>query len=355
MNLKNSYFIILMVKYYKVDSIDIKNLVAFHAPNKKFEIIEYNSKKMNVDCIKKKYPLMSLMIPKGQCIFTEIDMEMYKYKNISGDNTFYIVNPQDNTYVLFDSSKFYVGEGTKINIWDEYIDNSYVEIENQEIIFENETMGLDLKQIIYSVININCNNNHTFIKVTNIFRKNDITRMYEKYGTMADEILPYIENKQIDENNRFSRIKLIQNVLSKDVCYWIMNEAEKQQWSDCKHKNYSSCLSIEKIPAVLNFVIYSCHYWLDNVKQLYDFYDIKLELNIKEIFIAKDDISYVKEKRNDDAHIIFNIQLNNTTEYLEYNEKRILLNQGDMIVYNNQTMRTRGNNYVLVLMIEFVL
>jgi hypothetical protein len=290
-------------------------------------------------------------------------MDMYKYKNISDENIFYIVNPLENTYVLFDSSKFYVGEGTKINVWDEEIINPYHEIEPQEIVFENKNMNLDLKKIIYLPIDIE----GLTSKVNNIYRKNNYEKLYETHGVIVDDIIPFIEDGEIKTTNRFNRMKMIQNVLSKDVCYWIMNEADKQKWVDCTHRNYSNCISIETIPGVLNFVLYNCHYWIVEVKRIFDMNLINL--NVKEIFIAKDEIRQTsvtqnsmskpsanqKKKTNDDAFIILNIQLNENADGIFYNEDNILLNQGDMIVYNKKTNRERGNNYVLVLFIDIVL
>jgi hypothetical protein len=351
MNLKNNYFIILMVKYYKIDNINIDKIISFHAPNKKYEIIEYNSNKMNVDCVKKKYPLMSIIIPKGQCIFTEIDMEMYKYKNITDTNTFYIVNPIDNTYVLFDSSKFYTGEGTKINIWDENIDtNTDIDttFEPSEISFEEINMSHDLKKIMYLPIKIDY---HTSVKVKNTYTKIDYTRLYEKYGNIVDDLIPFIENKELDENNRFIRMKHVQKILSKDVCYWIMNESDKQEWSDCVYTNYDICVSIEKIPGVLNFILYSCHFWFMEVMKIYN---VQIPLNIVEMFIAKDD-KRIRKKSSDDKLIILNIQLNETTIPIQYDNESILLNQGDMFVYNKKTIREKSNNYVLVIMIDLTL
>jgi hypothetical protein len=345
-----------MVKYYQVEKLSIEQIVAFHAPNKRYEVIDYKSNKMNIDYVKKKYPIISIMIPKGQCIFTEIDMEMYKFKNILNENIFYIVNPIENKfgYVVFDSSKFYVGEGTKINIWDEdvfHLESVKTDVQNVEptlILFDTNKMNLDFKKIIYSPVNIE--NKNTFIKVFNHYIKNDYTKLYEKYGTIIDDLIPYIENRNLEVGNRFNRIKVIEKVLSKDVCYWIMNECEKHHWVECKHSNYSSCINIENIPCVLNYVLYASNYWVTHIKGIYD---MEVDLNIKEIFIAKDGIVQKRDKKNDDAFIIFNIQLNETTIPLNYNNDTFLLNQGDMIVYNKKTMRDRGNNMVLVLMIDF--
>jgi len=342
-----------MVKYYQVDfniEFNIEKLISFYSSNKKYEIIEYKSNKMNIDYVDKKYPLLSILIPKGQCIFTEIDINAYKYKNISSENIFYIVNPLENSYVVFDSSKFYSGEGIKINIWDEIKDEKEIDlVDMKEIIHENIEMRINLKDKIYSEMKYDIKNK--FVKVQNSFIKNDYKRMYEKYGLITDDLIPFIENKDLHIDNRFNRIKLIKNVLSKDVCYWIMNESEKQKSDDGRYSNYSDCVSIENLPGVLNFVLYSSHYWLTHVKQLYD---MNVVLNIKDIFISKNSTKSIKGKNNDDGFIILNIQLNETTESLTYNNDNILLNQGDMIVYTKKTMRECANNYVLVLIIDFV-
>jgi hypothetical protein len=335
------------MKYYQTNKIDIPQIVSYHAPNKKYEVINFTSTKMNID----KNHFMTIMIPKKQCIFTEIDINGYKFKNIPDENMFYIIHPLENTYVVFDSSRFYVGEGIKINIYHENIEEiesqkDYEEtdcqkIHIQEIELDEFKMSIDLKNIIYKTITITGPHG----KIINSYKKDYI--LYEKYGAIADELKPYIENTPLQEGNRFLRMKVIENVLSQDVCHWIIHESEKQIWSDCVHTNYSSCISIEKIPAVLNFVLYACHYWLAEVKRIYD---IEMMLNIKEIFVSKNTRNQIKT--NDNAFIILNIQLNQTYEPIEYNEA-ILLKQGDMIVYNKKTLRTRGDNYALVVMVDF--
>jgi len=81
---------------------------------------------------------------------------------------------------------------------------------------------------------------------------------------------------------------------------------------------------------------------------------MNIKLNIKNIFVAKNYGSQKrKEKCNDDSFIILNIQLNNKNESIMYNDDSIILEQGDMIVYNKKTVREKCNNYVLVLMIDY--
>jgi hypothetical protein len=206
-------------------------------------------------------------------------------------------------------------------------------------------MNHDLKKIMYLPITINYD---TSVKVINTYTKTDYTRLYEKYGNIVDDLIPFIENKELEKNNRFIRMKHVKNVLSKDVCYWIMNECDKQEWSDCIYSNYDMSISIEKIPGVLNFVLYSCHFWLVEVMKIYN---IKIPLNIVEIFIAKND-NRTRKKSSDDKLFVLNIQLNETEIPIQYDNQSILLNQGDMFVYNKKTIREKSNNYVLVIMID---
>jgi len=338
-----------MVELFTVETIDILQIISFHAPNKKYEIIDFSSNKMNVDYVKKKYPLLSIIIPSGQCIFTEITLDMYKYKNISNKNTIYVINPEENTYVLFDSSKFYCGKGTKINVYEEVDDNNIYNslyIITEKSLIESES-NINLKKIMYDQINFVLNPG----KLSNSYNENNYSKLYETYGSIVDDLIPYIENNQIDTTNRFNRMKVVKNVISKDVCFWIINECEKQQWVDCKYLNYPICVSIEKIPGVLNYVLYTLNYWITHIKSLYE---MNVKLNVKDIFIAKNNNSQKRiEKMNDDAFIVLNIQLDNMNNSIIYNNDSIQLEQGDMIVYNKTTLREKCNNYVLVIMIDF--
>jgi len=343
-----------MVQIFQVhsDTMDISQIISFHAPNKRYEIIDYSSNKMNVDYVNKKYPLFSIIIPNGQCVFTDITMELYKFKNIPNENTLYVVDPEENTYVLYDSSKFYVGRGKKINIWDEDISSNIssdisCNIEIKEKTFIESNVNMNLKKIIYETINFNLKPG----KLINSFTINNYDKLYEKYGDIINDLIPYIENTEVDIKNRFNKMKVLKNVLSKDVCFWIINESEKKTWSDCKYPNYSTCVYIDNIPGVLNYVLFTCQYWIDHVRILYD---MNIKLNIKDIFVAKNNDSQKRiEKCNDNSFIILNIQLNKNNESIIYNDDSIILEQGDMIVYNKKTVREKCNNYVLVLMIDY--
>lgn len=329
------------------DQLDknIIELVSKHIDlsNNLIEYSNYESSKMGIDKNGKDH--FSVLIPNKKCIFTEIDLESFKYKNITDNNTFFVCMPDH--YMVFDGSKMYCGSGLKINVSGQFqikqINelNKFIELNEINQIYETH---IDFKKLLYEkVILIDINKT---TKVYNSYKKIDYNDYYEKYGNVTDDLIPFIENKNLQENNRFLRKKLIQNVLSKDVCYWIMNECNRNVWNDCPHSNYSTYISIEKIPGVLNFVLFSCHYWLSEVNKLYD---MNVKLNVKQIFISKPTKVHTL-KNTDDAHIILNIQLDNEG-IIDYGEK-ILMNQGDMFIYNKQTTRSNGN-YVLVLFVDF--
>jgi len=194
-----------MVELFTVETIYILQIISFHAPNKKYEIIDFSSNKMNVDYVKKKYPLLSIIIPSGQCIFTEITLDMYKYKNISNKNTIYVINPEENTYVLFDSSKFYCGKGTKINVYEEVDDNNIYNslyIITEKSLIESES-NINLKKIMYDQINFVLNPG----KLSNSYNEDNYSKLYETYGSIVDDLIPYIENKEMNESNRFHRCR----------------------------------------------------------------------------------------------------------------------------------------------------
>jgi hypothetical protein len=210
---------------------------------------------------------------------------------------------------------------------------------------------------------------NSIILINNIDKNyNDILKLSDKYGDICHDLYPFV-NRHLDINidltNRFYKNKIIQNVLSKDVCYWIINESEKIELGKCKYNNYDTYISIEKIPSVLNFLLFIINFWLLNIKKLYSCEN--LNFNIIDIFISK----YTKEIINDHANceesfLTLNINLNNDFDYKDGeiiftgNEEKIKINQGDMLIYNGKQKRTKGIvsegvKYVLIIFIELII
>lgn len=393
----------------------------FHMKNKSIEFnpdqhtIEFsslttlNSFKLDYHKKTKKYPLFSIVLfldetySPNPMIFTDIDMESYKYKEIKDENTFVCIKPGKNTQLVFDSSKYYgiykMNENStqtqilKINIWDTKINEIPVYVsdknknENISINITPLTNATNYEHIVYK------NMIHLFLYeeipklfvLENILSKypedsqiiinntnknyNDINTLLETYGEIAHDIYPFVNNTidvPIDfENNRFYKNKIIQKIISKDVCYWIINECEKFEWETSKYQNYNTYLNIEKMPSIMSFLLFISNFWLMEIKKSYKCENVKF--NINDMFVSKFTKEKINEKQNmDNSFLIMNIYLNDDVDYkdgeiiFENTNEKIQIHHGDCLLYNGKKNRTIGSvsdgvKYVLVLIIDIML
>jgi hypothetical protein len=423
-SLKNDYIYNLsyLNKHTKDENVRelenyIYNTIVFYFNNKQqnFDenkyIIEYSiynhSKSLNIEYNKatKSYPILSILCNIGDksdtdyFIFTDVNLENYKYKDVSDENNFIVYIPEKNSNLVYNGSTYngliknvnskniYI----KINIWESKIENtnimhnnrdsSYIEfIENSNNTYEYVIRENIMEKLLYEDTEILTNKIKNFILkncsgieekgiIINIKNKNNLLNGYEiiqeAYGDMAEDIYPFINtNINIINNNRFNRNKLIKNTLSKDVCFWIIDESEKRKYQDSPFKNYSTYLNVEYLPGVLNFVLYVSNIWFYEIKNRYSI-NCELHLNIKNVFICKDfkyndDLS----KNIDNNFLTINIQLNESSDYtggeIEFEDNdKVNLQQGDMLIYNGRKLRSKGKvesgcKVVLVMMIELV-
>jgi hypothetical protein len=198
---------------------------------------------------------------------------------------------------------------------------------------------------------------------SNYIEQSDICQIYG--DELAKDIFPFVNKDDdtiIDSDNRFYKIKLMTDILSHEICYWIINESEKvKEWNPSPYKNYDNYLNIEKLPHILNFILYISNFWIVNINKLYDLNNKNLRINIKDIFVSK----YCKSNIDNDYYIdnsflSLNIALNEITDFTEGEIKfddlnKIKLNQGDSVIYSGKTERTKGSvsdgvKYVLVLL-----
>ena len=352
--------------------------------------IEYN-KKM------KKCPLITILTffsEENLCI-TDIDLESYKYKEIKDDNMFACFKSSKNSQIVFNSSKyygFYNASGSKfikINIWDCKIENNQQILPVYNHYIEPVITSLEMPYTIESLIYKNMINiflyetDHSLFLIDNILAKYpensliyinntsktfiDIQYLEEKYGEVATDIFPFV-NTDIDEiidkeTNRFYKNKIIQNILSKDICYWIINECEKKEWNVSKYKNYNTSINIETVPSILNFLLFITNFWFMDIKKSYNCNSITF--NITDMFVSK----YTKEKIIEDKYsdgnfLVLNIFLNSIDDYKDgeivfENDEKISIQHCDLLLYNGKRLRTKGSvsdgmKYVLVLMIEII-
>jgi hypothetical protein len=394
----------------------------FHLKNKNLELdmnkynIEFcfdnENSNFKIDYNKKKsYSLFSIITfledDSNPFILTNIDLESYKYKEIPDENTFVCFKPKKNSQIVFDSSKYYgfykLKENNckilKINIW-EKLDNGDFEISrylsnvnNKKHDLNDITITISLSEneisketVIYKqLINIFLYEKNSRIEYfENIIKKYpenskiiinniikdyiDIAFLQDNYPDIADDLYPFVNKKteiSVDINNRFCKNKLIRNILSKDVCYWILNECEKNKFEQSKYNNYPTYLNIETIPSVLNFLLYVSNFWSIEIKKLYRCENIKL--NISDIFVSKYTKSSHSEIKNADGSFLsLNIYLNSDVDYIdgeivfEDNEQKLMIKHGDVLIYNGKKKRTSGVisdgvKYILVIMLEIIL
>ena len=407
-----------------------------------FSIFNENNFVIDYEKSRKKYPLLSTMTYLGggdyaenYLIFTETNLEEYKYKEFKEVEQMLCSIPQKNCHILFDSSKYYGfcgggGSGSggsskplclKINLWnvkpsgainyvatDDTIGWGGVVCGAGSLIFEKQINNIceetlisnknilekllynnegreqikNLDEIINKYIAVGVGAGagaetmqKNIIRINHKFKNFTFLDLTTKYGKNAEDLKPFISDEGADvamsENNRFNKNVVIRNLLSKDICYWIINETIKyNRWTvSSVYKNYSANLNVENIPAVLSYVLFVGNFWLQKIKEIYGVPEI--DCNIKDIFISK----YTKEENvvgvswnKDNTFLSLNLQLNDGVDFQGGEIKfsgggddvcNYCLQQGEALIYNGKKERTNGavvygEKYVLVILVELV-
>lgn len=341
-------------------------------------------------------------------MFTKINQEDYTFKEIPLDNILFLNYLNNDTITVFDNKNCYQIVNLNNNIKDIFLLNiqiieDNIDIEQYELMPNignncKELDCMDLESIKLQVVEpikldydynnflteymyiydyedkkgilldiIQNENNSCFIinnklKMTTIYDS-----LYLKYKDIAVELYPLTVEKNNDptenQHNRFQKIKYLQNCMSCDVCYWIINEALKSNaWKENPYHFGGDYLCLENIPSVLNYLLFISTMYLKQLNLSYSL-DI-IDYNIKDIFIIRFDNNYVRSKvqKPGNPHFTLCIQINDSKDYKkgnilvyednEYNE--IQTSQGDLLIYNalkniyNDTI-SNGEKYMLFL------
>lgn len=326
----------------------------------------------------------------SRLLFTDIDFEQYKYKEFNNDSYFHIIKPNDYYIIDYDFTKCFItfGEmnylkidiydsGEKIDIYDsgEKIDILYSNNlinEEYKINPEVKIVSLDfLNDLLYKnneIINDIVSN---FVVFTN-YKENTYKHLLEHYGNIIDDIKNVLVNDIIlKPDNRFYKKYIYPTFLSKDICYWIINESENKSkqiggWvMNETYTNYKMIMSLDILPSILNFMMFKLHYFMNHIKEHYSMNLI--DINVHEIFVVK----YMEQEKdnslsftNDKLFLTMNIQLNDIVDFdggciMFENDEPFILQQGDLLMYNKKLKRTNGNvtmgvRYVLVIMLELM-
>lgn len=377
------------------------------------EVIFCNSldNKFTIECDKltKQSPVSTMMLFASEIqsplVFTHIDTEAYKYKEIPSESELYLYKPRLNTCIAFDSSKFYgfYKQSTfeepndlrfiKINLWRAQISKELYELPpnslNFDIVIEEGIQDLQktifnsglIEMLLYERKYITDLENiikedefvqwRGIVKVSNKYRKYiDFNELQTKYGDLAEDLYPLISSQDIQRLNRFSKTKIFLNVLSKDVCYWVINECEKvNKWNKSPYINFETYLNLEILPSILSYFLFVSNYYLMQIKKGFEIENKDVKFNIKDIFITKvsNNFKYNSNKRIE-SHFIATIQLNDEKDFQgglftfqnDSQDPSIALMQGDMLVFNgNQNLSisqiTQGERYLIVFLIEITL
>jgi len=383
-------------------------------PNSDSFAINYNKKQ-------KRFSKMSVLINLSvdpepvPILLTNIDTDAYKFKDYKYNNIFNVAYLKPYSIIQHDNDKYFVWfnnpsnpndfyDVLKITLWSKE-DNTSLSIdessqenltkrmlqENIEYIekyvgeyAEDELYDSGIfDEIFYKKTNRNLENLVGVIKKNKdcadymelmvSTKKNSVSLNYlkNKYGLLAEEIYPFTKNNMdINADNRFYRQKLYKNILSKDVCYWIINEYEK---TILKHANEKiiTMLNIDYIPGVLNFLVFISNLWFGEIKEAFGINHLRL--NLTDIYVNKYDnnnsnyINSIKE-----SFLCLNICLSSPNTYsggefgfynnmmVPYdNDDKINFEQGDMLVHNNKKKIKlmpikNGNVYFLTLVSEII-
>jgi len=418
--------------------------------NIEYSLIEYSENlRVENDNENEKTPLLSILsfikVSDHCMLFSNINNENYKYKEVCGEDNFYaIVIPTDNTHVVFDGSKYYgffdiqkkYSEAEaeaekqaeeeaeaekqaeeeasvpkiknsefyylKINVWEEDSSSAHltntredqassvqfiIDYDEQNIIRYNKYV---INNEIHENIIYNTNEDYTISSVYDILKEKysqlirnvviylnlssninvNYNYLLNKYGIIVNDILELSSDKNITENNRFYKNKIFQNLISIDVCHWIINETEKNgNWIESSYNNYEYSIKAEEISHVFNYLIFSSNMWIQFLKTKYNVPQ-DMKINIQDIFVAKNtQNSYKKLTKTmiEKNYFVCNVQINDISHvqggdiYFDKNtEDKLKLNQGDMLIYNSCRVHDYdeievGTSYNLVLIINFEL
>jgi hypothetical protein len=338
----------------------------------------------------KKYAVLSIVccIQKSDSplVFTEIDLDVYKYKDFPRSNKVWVYFPDTGHHVVFDGSKHYgvygstntkylrivvyPGEQTRPEL--EPLNLSVLPVSLPSSEQEHEVHIYDpdvMEHLVYGTKPVVQLSHYTNTTRVHFIQKEgfDYKKMVSQHGDMINDILSIIDSKEtVTESNRFYRNKILQNILPREVCYWILNECFKPiEWKLCPHANYEYYVNLESFPHILNYMLFMSHFWIEEIRKQYSI-PSSLNLNIKEIFVAKYTTNKVIYTKHADGGLFcMNIQLNLPSDFTEGSVLfddgyTIDLQQGDCLLYNGKRLRTPGyvtdgEKYVLVTMVDIVL
>jgi hypothetical protein len=381
---------------YKLEYDFIKNSTSFAVNyNKKNKQFSKGSILLNLE--KERFPV----------VFTEIDLETYKFKEYPDENKFKIVYLEPYHAIQHDDDKYFTWFGNssnkchfynvlKITLWEktkeevevdtvDKIENTSchcIEKKSGDFIEDNLYDTSIFEELFYKKSNGNVKaliemiekykNVHDFLFLNINVKKNIVSLQHlkNKYGLLAEEIYPFSKvNVDINNNSRFYRNKLFKKILSNDVCYWMINEYERKMAQVVK-ENIPSRLNLNDIPGVLSYIFFVSNLWFEEIKELFDIKELRL--NIIDLYLNKynnTNVDYINSDKP--SFLVLNVCLSNLDTYVGGNislfnnmfiacdEDSVILEQGDMLLTNSKkkiklSPIESGDIYILTIVSEII-
>lgn len=356
-------------------------------------------------------------------IITNIDFETYKYKDFNKLNSIYMSFPCKNKHITFDStlyhgiSNIFNNENYKnprymlaINLWSnkptniEYYDNSINSSNTNSINSSNfeTTINKVLTDSNFNVIKVNNEvinfklfenllykrDNNLFKTFSNFINENEIIyksciklivndgkeekqkqlqdSLKNKYGNIIDDINNIMSTcKSTIKYNRFLQRFQYNNIYSKEICNWIVNECELYAknnggWTTKRHDNYPTTdLPIDMVKPIFNFIYESFKTINNKIKKSYCLPE-SINLDFKDIFVVKykfNEQNYL-DLHEDGSFMSFQILLSNLNDFEgggTYFDDGLTMypEQGDLLIHSSKIKHcglpiTKGTRYLLV-------
>lgn len=332
-------------------------------------------------------------------VITDVNNEMYKFKDFSEAKSLCISLPRNMKHVSFNGGKYYHGTSQLcetndkqeryiliVNIWKEkplnvpYFDYEYflfkyaMRFKQPIDIFQNDGMNiLEFGEDVVTTINLQdvsllsadfyekllySNVVDTCFKFKNLIQfhvqdnPNTSTFVFTMEPTKKNKMR---KNEKIDVRNiaKFQQRLLLKNVFSPDVCKWIVNESEEYAnnnngWTTARHNLYPTTdLPLELMKSPFKFALISFKETF--AKEIARYYGLgpATDYEIKDLFIIKYEKDQDKQSKldlhTDIGCLTINILLSDPMCDFKgggtFFEDGITthLTQGDLIVHSSQT------------------
>jgi hypothetical protein len=353
-------------------------------------------------------------------IITPFNLDSYKYKNFSNDQKLVFVFPKKGKHISF-NSEYYSGVfnisedeifnnrySLIIHLWNKKpIDIEYFQFiteksenycnlmitENSQIrtlfldktiinfdFFENafykkkHNIFFQLKDIFINLSDyyeINESDSYEYdsfiLTTTNLplLQKKTNNLLLNKYGNIIYDIIPIYLNLELTSTNRFNKYFIISEIYSKDICKWIIDEANhyliQNMWVQNSYIFPFKFNYIKNIQSIFSFIKISLVTILTEIKKLY-FIPDNIEFDTNDMLIVKLDNTdnYSNIEYNNKSFFSINILLSDYNDYIgggkyfiEQNDT-IFINQGNILVHSgvipyHDNMIINGSLYKIVI------